>query len=249
MNEMEDRFQELADFSERLHNASCNEDLIVALTKEVERFAVTSFIYAFAPTYGSSEMEYLNVDTLPSEWMERYLSEGLFNTDYAAWWCSKTSDPLRWSAFWRSVKSGLVEDRFHPTHYASLDHGVSKGVTIPISSSAGTMAGLSFVSDNAERETAVDRMLDDRLPYLQLCAELFHARVSIGSLAKRRFRITQQRLDVILYLADGLQQDEIAHRLGISVQRVRVIIRECKDLLGASTTAQMVGKAKFLELV
>ena len=242
------RFGDLLDYREKLSCAVNNDSLRDIFSDEIERFGFSSFVYAISPTEQFSDVEVVKVDTLQPEWMNHYLENKLFQTDYAVWWSFTQSDPLRWSEFWRVADKFDIE-RFNPTHQAAREFGVEKGVTIPIPSFVGSKAVVSLVAASEETEDAVDRQLDECLPYIRLCADLLHARMDIGCAAVDRFRLTQQKVDALRFLAEGRQLDEIAYSLKVSIHRVRRIMKECRDQLDAQTTAQMVGKARFLGIV
>jgi DNA-binding NarL/FixJ family response regulator len=64
-----------------------------------------------------------------------------------------------------------------------------------------------------------------------------------------RVKLTQRELDVLALLAEGLQHEEIARRLGIGSETVRTHLRKASNRLGAATRTQAVATALRLGLI
>ncbi|MGZ4333221.1 MAG: response regulator [Gaiellaceae bacterium] len=76
-----------------------------------------------------------------------------------------------------------------------------------------------------------------------------HLDPAIGKQAGARGKLTQRELDVLGLLAEGLRNEEIGTRLGISSETVRTHLRKASERLGAATRTQAVATALRLGLI
>ena len=244
-----DKFQEIADYHERLSRASSNDALVREFAREIERFGFTGLTYGMVPIVHDPKMEYLSISTLADDWMEHYVAEELFAVDYLIQHCLSEKVPLRWSRLASGIEDNTIDEKFHASYQSATEFRVSKGVTIPIASQTDLRIGMSLVAAHEDRHQNVDRLLDHEIEYLRICAELFHVRIDPRASVIKKFGLSQRNLDIISYVADGLTDKEIAQHLRGSAGNVRDHLGRMFGKMGVHSRAQLVGKARLWNLI
>lgn len=130
-------------------------------------------------------------------------------------------------------------------------HGVSRGILIPLTDFVGMRAALGLAFDGSDRE--LEAFWHDRRD-----AIINRARVVHRSLQSRQLpsfasgmipSLSQRKREVLHALANGCTTAGAAEVLGVAVFTVNKHIAELKRILGANTTAQLTALAIQYDLL
>jgi len=241
--------QNLADFAERLRNASSNEELESVLLDELSKHGFTQFVYAFHTSRPDLKSQYININNLDVDWINHYTETGLFKQDWFLDYSIGHSDPVFWADVYKAADNGKIDDQYHASLYRAADFGVSNGVTVPIKTKPGLLAGMSLVSDATLPTEELRRELNANQSHILACVDLFHTFVDRGELSIENLRITPRQHKTLKWLSEGLTQDAIASKLNVHVSRVQAHILGAKKRLSAATPNQAIAKAVRLGII
>jgi LuxR family quorum-sensing system transcriptional regulator CciR len=130
--------------------------------------------------------------------------------------------------------------------------GLNEGITVPVFGSRGRLASLTFAglqeTSDAERFTGVLQMIAPSL--------VQHARRVIGHVPPPAPPpcLTARQIDCAILAGRGLQNKEIAYRLGLSIDRVAELITQAMRRLGVrsrtglAVAAAAAGEFEFAEI-
>ena len=233
---------ELAAFADLAVNASDSD----ALTEAFRAFARDRGISGFA--CGEVDIRDLRRTVMfaadwPSDWMDVYTDEALFENDPAIAILGRRSDVLSWD----DVKAAI--EQFGPVRRvmkAAESYGWRDGVFIPIAR-GGSRWGLATATGLSNKMSPRERS------ELSIALLLYYERLRgllAGQLPVRSFiGLTRRELDCLAFAAHGADDQAIADKLSIAKTTVHFHIEKAKRRLNVRTRTEAVAIAISLGLV
>lgn len=175
--------------------------------------------------------------TYPAEWIEIYTANRYYLIDPAASHIRQHHYPLPWcNETFRSPKAAKM--------YAEARRfGISAGVTCPIVTQHKDIAGFGYAKAGDADECFADSVRS--MPYGHLLASYMHEAVlRLLELhpAPRNKELTPREAQCLNLAALGINDGEIAERLGMNIRTVRFHLSNVREKLGASTRTQMIAR-------
>lgn len=126
----------------------------------------------------------------------------------------------------------------------AADHGFGSGLAMPMEMQSGgerSAGGWNLVSDQprAPFEAATRENMD----MIYTAAVLAHQSIQLGSSETPTVHLTPRERECLLWLAAGLRNEQIGHRMGIKTVTVDLHLRNLRTRLGASTREQALAIA------
>lgn len=207
---------------------------------EIEHFAYLGFQHG-----PSDNRAPFRAGSYPAAWIEEYMSAALYAVDPVVLKAATSNVPLSWSA---DLPEPIDPHGRSPELFErAAAHGIRSGFTIPIRSSIGQLATMTFASPRSwkEYEAEVARLQ----PQLHLGA--FHYHTAIERIIRPEGLVDlSPREKLCLTLASqGMSAKEISRALGVSPRTVRFHEDNARSKLGASNIGQAIAAASSLGLL
>ncbi|GAB3130028.1 hypothetical protein GCM10027256_34770 [Novispirillum itersonii subsp. nipponicum] len=233
--------------AEDFRQATDRHDLWKKLNRHLKPFGITGNIYGTETISTPREELPVLLNSIVSEWLDAKLGSGLFYCDefVRAARCETTP------ALWGDV-SRLHSEHFTPAAKASLDldfdYGIITGVTIPMRFAGGL--GISSAGCHAADMSwpEFDRIWmehGDSITAIINAFDIALRRDHLGEL----FSLDTEERECLLWLATGLRQKQIAHRLGLTPRKMETRIEAVQTKLKAVTPAQAMATALIFGLI
>jgi LuxR family quorum-sensing system transcriptional regulator CciR len=191
----------------------------------------------------------LGIYAYPDAATERLLRYPTFRHDPIVRGCRHAGGCFIWSQMRKFMD-------FSPADAAAMEFGrcigLNEGITVPVFGSRGRLASLTFAGTHdpaaAERFKGALGIIAPTL--------IQHARRVIGHVPVPAPppRLTERQLDCVILVGHGLQNKEIAYRLGISIDHVADLIGQAMRRLGVrnrgalAIAAAAAGECEFADL-
>lgn len=190
------------------------------------------------------EAEVVFLSTMRSDWMSYYYAQTLHLTDphvvkvrqgnlLPYWWDDR-------------AMAALGDPAVRRTALEIEEAGIRSAICTPLASPFAPdvpVAGMTLGSSRRGADLAGE--LGSEAARLVSVVHLFH-QLSLGELRRRKSGatpLTARERDCLLHAADGLQQEAIAHRLGLARITVEIHLRNVRRKLKARTLPEAVAKA------
>jgi LuxR family quorum sensing-dependent transcriptional regulator len=221
------------------------------LARQAELHGFDKVTYGFLPLGSTAPVEQAVIwmRNSPAAWVEHYQQCDFASHDPIIHHCNRSRRPVDW----RELEANCTNGRFcAEVRRVCLDarqFGLRHGISFPLRDAIGAKGGISFGarSDVAEQEYRSD--LARHHPLLQVCADMFHAGLDRRSLAAQRYELNERERECLKWLAVGLKQKNIAHKMGVAPPTIELYVRSIKRKLNAASTAQIIAKAVSLDLI
>jgi DNA-binding CsgD family transcriptional regulator len=216
------------------------------MARALSRLGLDQVNYGFfSPAADKAEAEVVFLSTMAPDWLRHYDDVAMHRYDSMVirvrqgW-----SSPYRWgdSAIAR-IDDPLSVDAARQAQEAGIRSALCVPLADPLSPTrpaGGMTLGSSF---HGERDLARD--LGPLSAGLLTLTQLFHA-LSFGPLMRDHSGarpLSVRERDCLTYLAEGLRQDAIAHRLGLARGTVELHLRNARAKMRADSMAQAVARA------
>lgn len=233
------------EFIQRVDRAPSYEEVCGALLEIARRYGVTHMLAGTMPPLGANrsvQLAHVVLDHWPEEWARRYFSHGYLFADPAIRRCREARTPFLWSELAEDAKEDKAARR---VMNEATEFGLCAGLTVPLATLEGEVAGFSFAGDRVEIDPTTRGMLTLLATYalgrgLQLRAngpKLVHPRLS------------PREREALQWAAEGRTQGEIAEAMRITDHGVDKHIRTAKQKLGTKTRTHAVAEAIRLGLI
>lgn len=238
------------DFSENLRNAGSFEETWKVLNEEISNQGFLNVCYGFTPfpdldkfgDHGVLLGEYSN-----DEFQEVYIEQGLIAHDYTTEHCIVNVNPISWAEIDQKYYNDEFSGKRKFAIELAIDCNLKNGLTIPLrDSSALSRGGLTLQGDPYMSAKEFDAFLTESLPSIRLMAEIFHCNVNRSTLFKDNYNLSPREKECLLWIAYGLQVDQVAFRLGTHIKTVEKQLYSARKKLGARNTTQAVIKGLLL---
>lgn len=238
----------LLDFMTRLEDAESVE-AAWALTRDFMRgFGVQWLHFAYVPLTGRQDGQCSPcLSTLPEAWLAHYADRGFGRVNTSAAHCKTRLAPLLTGPDFVPRRSERLMREWADD---SRSIGVRSEFVFPLrghpGASFGGLSGLSSLPRRrAERWAA---SIGGVLKLAVYAADLRLVRLAHLSAASAA-RLSPREREVLLRLAQGLRNDRIAERMGISLPTVELHMRNARRKLSAATREQALARAIMLGLL
>lgn len=248
MDSHNDKFARLIqDAAEDFRQATDKGDLWAKLNRHLQPFGITGNLYGTEAMSSPGEELAFILNSCDSQWLDSKMGSGLFYCDEFVRAARCETAP----ALWGDV-SRLDSEYFTSAAKASLDldfdYGVITGVTIPMRFANGL--GTSAIGCHAAHMSwpEFDRIWLEH-------GDSVTAIVNAFDIALRRdhveevFPLDAEQRECLLWLATGLKQKQIAHRLDLSPRQLERRLEAIQAKLKASTPAQAMATALIFGLI
>lgn len=219
---------------------------IAQLFDEVrDMYCLTHIVYHATNVKGLTENgPYLKL-TYPGSWIERYYQKNYFKIDPVVEAGIKNFLPFNWADLdWSNkARREFLGDSAH--HKIGLS-----GMSVPIRGVGGEHAILSVTSNTSEKEWA--QFLRDYIGDFQVVANFIHQSIiEIEGVDRMKDlpSLSIRERDALQYCANGLNNDQIAEKLGVTERTVRAFMETARHKLGAVNRTHAVTKALSLGLI
>ncbi|MCI3203721.1 LuxR family transcriptional regulator [Pandoraea capi] len=239
---------------EGLLTASSREDLHNGVVKLADEFGFPSLFFSplvdsggarkFFRDHGQVAPEHLPTrsiyTTYPESWLMRYQQADHIHHDPIVRQATQSTLPIYWHRF--SEERNIVFDE-------AREHGLAKGITIPIHGANGEWSLFSVASDTAHEH---DRSHTSAfVGQVQLAAFYMNeAARRLGKPSELSIRaLTRREKECLLWSSRGKTSWEIGSILSISESTVVFHLTNAKNKLNATNRRQAVAKAISLGLI
>ena len=204
------------------------------------RFATFQFIQSRPDWYGIPFVK----TTYPARWVNHYLQHNLMHIDPIVRHSLNSKKPFFWS------EVNLTNDE-QLMMLKALSFGLAPfGYSVP-TIDVGPYRGLFSI--NSDKDAAGDwekTVVQDEILWREVALKLHKmAREEVDPDKDFIHNLSRREMECLNLIADGKTYSEVASILGISEHTVRGYFRSLRLKLNCSTLAQVVGKAKDLELI
>lgn len=155
---------------------------------------------------------------------------------------------------WRWIREAAERGELPPDEIEALRMnaamGVRAGITISFpEASARAKGAMGLIADPDLTEADVEAIFDKRRDDLLSVAHMMHLKIVQLPVPTRRRRLTRRQREVLEWVADGKQTQDVALLMGVSTAMVEKHLRLVREALAVETTAQAVAKATLLNLI
>ena len=180
--------------------------------------------------------------TYPTSWVEEYMGDKLYAVDPVVLAATKSTLPLEWSGgkLRNEDGDGRVAEMFdRASHF-----GIRSGYTIPIRSSIGQLATLTFASSLSDDD--FQALLSRYRAEFHLGAFHFHDSIERLSAPAKDVQLTPRERTCLMFSAQGMSAKEIARLLELSPRSVKFHHDNARCKLGATNLKQAINTATCL---
>ncbi|MFT3998190.1 MAG: LuxR C-terminal-related transcriptional regulator [Asticcacaulis sp.] len=189
------------------------------------------------------EAQVIFLSTMSGEWLDYYYDRELHLSDPLVRQIRhRNLMPYQWG---ERMSSRIEETAVKAASDLIFEAGLKSALCVPLTGVfspdrpvAGMTIGTSLRESEFERQVG-----DDVMPLLAL-THLFHD-LSIGALMRQKVGaspLTARERDCLQYIAHGLRQDAVAHKLGLSRVTVEMHLRKAREKLKAQSLPQAVAR-------
>ncbi|AWN54544.1 autoinducer binding domain-containing protein [Methylobacterium sp. 17Sr1-1] len=224
-------------FLRSLDRTASAQDVSELLLRLLGRFGIEHALAGTLPVVGAKprqQYEHALLDAMPADWKTRYLSRGYLFRDATVRHLGGANAPFAWSEIAEQYREDPAA--LQVMHEAG-EHGLRHGVTVPLLTLDGQLAGFSFSGARVE-------VSPEDLGTLQLVATYAFAQlVLLRSEAGAEIRLSPREREVLQWVAEGKTSWEIGEILAISSKGVEHHLRTTRTKLGTLNSAQSVAVA------
>ena len=240
--------QRCRELVEAFSRAGSVEDIHALCCALCDELGFDHFIYGARIPTSFVKPHMIIISGYPSEWRERYVSQGYLRIDPTVTYCAANFLPLCWDRIEPTGKESAAIRQFMSE---SRDFGLKNGVSFPIHTPNGEFAMLSLsLGDGGEEASS---RIFHALPFVQLIALHIHeaARrvVNVVDSCHGRVRLSEREKECLLWSAEGKTSWEIAQILGVSERTVIFHLQNAADKLRVTNRQQAVARAVSAGLI
>lgn len=222
----------------RIEGASDLSEFDTLVNEVREVYGVDHAIY-FAFSLGQDAKQQVTAMTYDQAWTERYFEQGYDKIDPVVLTATNSFHPFQWKELDWSAKPRRNFLR------EAVDAGVGdNGYVVPIRGPNGQFA--TFVINKRCADPQWESFIEENRTDFLLVGHYLHQKaVQLGAPKDppAPVKLSPREIDVISMIASGLNRSEIAHRLSISENTIRVYIDSARHKLNGLNTAHAVAIA------
>ncbi|MCQ0987737.1 helix-turn-helix transcriptional regulator [Jiella marina] len=231
----ERRVGDIFDLMEGLDQLKTAAAVSDALGSVFANFGIDYFLVSHLPPARERLAPYAILKEWPTGWMTHYDRSGYCREDPVLKYCFETINPFEWS-----------NAPIDPNRYPKADRvmgeasefGMAEGFCIPIIDVNGFQAVVSMAGERIEASPDERRMLH----LLGYYAHNASIRVGKQKLSRGGVLSPRER-EVLAFIAEGNAINDVAERLGVSVETVTTHLKRAKAKFGTRSTTHTVVEA------
>lgn len=187
-----------------------------------------------------SDVIYLT--NLAPEWVGRYVEEDYASADPIIRECYEARLPIRWTDSYRSNSRSRQESTMMSDAW---EHGLKRGLTVPVHGPNGEIGVLSLNSDLSDKEFL--RVSEINQYDVQVIAHHFHnevqAKLKREVIVPMPIALTNREVEILKWTVDGKTAWEIGSILNITERTVNFHIQNVMEKFGVHNKTQAAAKA------
>ncbi|MDI4234116.1 LuxR family transcriptional regulator [Bradyrhizobium sp. Arg237L] len=180
----------------------------------------------------------LIISSYPTNWVTHYMRNRYERVDPIIAQSRETAEPFRWGLDFTSTQLSRTQQEFLGE---ASEFGIRLGFTVPIHDEHGTVAALTFATD--QRRAAFEKCIGVHAHVIQLMAVYFQAHIRrrlTHEAAIDGIILSPRELQCLEWASQGKSAWEIGQILGISRNTVAFYLNNAKEKLGVRTVVQAV---------
>ncbi len=230
------------------------EDLWAHHTAQMARYGFDRLFYAFNAFRGlglyDNPEDALLLTNMPSEYVEAYLSGGIFRDGAMLRWATENTGAVSWAKVYGALPDYPSTDGEQAMMALNQKYGITAGYTISFpmclkNASAGI--GMAVRADMTQDDA--DAIWAEHGEELEILNHVAHLCILQLPATGQRRLLTARPAEVLELVADGKTMQDVALLLERNVGTVEKHLRGARDALGVETTAQAVRKASILNQI
>jgi LuxR family transcriptional regulator len=180
----------------------------------------------------------------------RYFAGGFYARTPTYKWALAQSGACTWRWVREAMERGALTADEMDVMRMNAEMRIHAGITIsfPVASSRARGA-MGLIADPELTEDDVEHIFATRRDELLSVAHMMHLKLMHLPVPHRLRALTQRQREVLEWVADGKQTQDIALLLSVSPAMVEKHLRLAREALGVETTAQAVAKATLLNMI
>lgn len=228
-----------------LDRSVTEEDVRRVLDKHLNRYGITTYVagVVYGPaTRPREQLAQSFLYTMPGEWRRRYTSEGYWFKDPTIPLLGVARAPYTWSEAMARAGDDAGARRVMGE---AGEFGMAQGITVPLATLDGDLAGFSFSGPRVEIAPSDLGMLD------VMAAFAFARLLLIRGVSRKRSptKLGPREREALQWTAAGKTAWEVGEVMGISKAGVDYHLRSARTKLSTSNTTQSVAMALRLGLI
>jgi DNA-binding CsgD family transcriptional regulator len=235
----EKKFTEMIRKASELENQDDMRKFVLFMKEATQ---VDHFMFVTMPADFSSMIDIFS--TYPAEWFASYTSQSDINNRDPLLRHLQRLKPVVWS----DMKNLKEDEQWFMD--LRLKHGIGpNGLTIPMRSSDNKVSVLSVSQKDISPEDWIKKMSVFRREFEEIGEILHSAYLKTLGITPPAVDLSPRGLDCLKLKGRGLNEDEIAHILGISSKSVKNHLNVAKERLKAANTEQALVTAIHMKLL
>ncbi|MGY8681551.1 LuxR family transcriptional regulator [Bradyrhizobium sp. UFLA05-153] len=178
----------------------------------------------------------LVISTYPNNWVAHYVRSHYERLDPILTRSLENTEPFQWGLDVPSRPISPAQRRFLEE---ASEFGIRLGFTVPVHDEDGSVAALTFSTD--QKRPQFERCIDLNASVLQLMARCFHSQVRrklLDQLTVDGIVLSPREVECLEWVARGKSAWEIGQILSISHYTVTYYLRSARDKLGVRKVVQ-----------
>jgi len=230
------------------------EDLWSHHTRLMAEFGFDRLFYAFnafrgAGLYDNPE-DALLLTNMPTEYVEAYVSEGMFRDGPMIRWATRNTGVASWPEVFAALGDAPLTEGERAMRALNERHSIVAGYTISFPMGIkNANAGIGLVARKGMTQDDADAVWAEHGSAIEIINHVAHLCILQLPASGQRRLLTPRQSEVLELVADGKTMQDIALLLERNVATVEKHLRGARDALGVETTAQAVRKASILNQI
>jgi len=230
------------------------EELWALHTAQMAEFGFDRLLYAFTCFQSahsvSNPEDALILTNYPSEYIDTYVSKGLFREAPMMKWASRNVGSISWRYMWDETDGAVPSCQQRDLKALNHRFGVTSGYTISFPMAIKrSAAGIGLVARDGMDQADVDALWACRGEEIEIINHVAHLAITQLPATGQSRILTPRQSEVLELVAGGKSVRDIALILGRKAATVDKHLRGARDSLGVETTAQAVRKASVLNQI
>lgn len=220
------------------------DDLRQFISRLLERYDLRHAVYLAVTLPNHIDPHPVLVSTYPEQWVQRYTDQEYLNIDPVVSAAATRLLPFDWAEL--SHRGIRVKQMFNESQEFGIGH---QGMSFPVRGPLGDHAVFTVTSNASASEWR--KLRSGYMRDLQLLAHFVHGKVlefERGASFPIKPLSARER-EVLSWAASGLNNDQIAFKLGISERVVRAYFESARHKLNCVNRSHVLARAVSLRLV